>query len=145
MAGRIDTPLDFVDRFSIGENLVYKNGIGDQKAFIEDNDTAALLPIASYPFLALDYQPNAENVMLAAIGAPRYTELLNDTDLSNMLYVYSNRDERVGGLSDKEIGFLENHGATVRNVGWHEVVLGHSWMLAARHYVDAMTAFLKAE
>jgi len=145
MAGRLDAPFSFVNRFAIGENLVYPDGIGDPDAFRDDpdNETTALIPIGTY--LALDYQPNAENVMLAAIGAPRYTALLKDVDLSNLLYVYSDRDERVGALSADEIAFLESHGALVRNVGWHEVVLGHSWMLASRHYVEAIAGFLKGK
>ena len=47
-----------------------------------------------------------------------------------MLYLYSARDEQVGGLNSQEIGFLEDKGAIVEEAGWQTDILGHSIMLA---------------
>lgn len=45
--------------------------------------------------------------LAARIGHKRFTELLSDKDLSNVLYIYGTKDESVGSLSADEIRFLK--------------------------------------
>ena len=94
------------------------------------------------PYLRTAYSPNAESTLLAAIGLPRYSKLLENTDLSNMLYLYSARDEQVGGLNSQEIDFLEDRGAIVEEAGWHPEVLGHSIMLADPKHLQRIREFI---
>jgi len=51
-----------------------------------------------------------------AIGKVRYTKELIDVDLSKLVYYFGKYDENVGALSDEEIEFLENNGASVIGV-----------------------------
>jgi hypothetical protein len=46
--------------------------------------------------------------LAAGLAEKRYTELLKDVDLSNLIYLYSKKDEQVGALSEEEISFLKS-------------------------------------
>lgn len=48
-----------------------------------------------------------------ALGENRYTQLLANVPLNNVIYVYGNSDEAVGRLSSKEITFLKEKKAQV--------------------------------
>ena len=144
MAGRIDMPLQFAYRFAIGQDLVYKDNIGNKEAFMQSSDIDSLEELtADSRYLIKGYEPIGESAILASLGLYRFSNLLEEINLSNMLYVYSDRDESLGGLSSEEISFLEGKKATVRNVGWDEEALGHSRMLARREFLDEIMAFLE--
>ena len=49
----------------------------------------------------------------AAVGGPRYLELLQGMNLENLVYVYGTRDTAVGRLAQREVNFLEQSGARV--------------------------------
>ncbi|MCY4524718.1 MAG: hypothetical protein OXB84_08270, partial [Halobacteriovoraceae bacterium] len=49
----------------------------------------------------------------AAFGENRYSRLLGNKNLDNLMYVYGSRDESVGKLSSSEITFLRNKDAVV--------------------------------
>ena len=60
----------------------------------------------------------------SALGENRYHTLLSNVSLNNLLYVYGNRDQAVGKLSDEEINFLEGRGAQVEEFdGGHDIDL----------------------
>jgi hypothetical protein len=46
----------------------------------------------------------------------KYTELLKETDLSNLIYIYIENDQSVGKLTQYEIEFLESKNAEVVSV-----------------------------
>lgn len=139
MAGRVDMPLDFVRRFAIGQNFLFDH-VGDVSRYEETREVREVQKFGSY--LRTAYSPNAESTLLAAVGLPRYSNLLENTDLSNMLYLYSARDEQVGGLNSQEIGFLEDRGAIVEEGGWHPNILGHSIMLADPKHLQRIREFI---
>ena len=139
MAGRVDMPLDFVRRFAIGQNVLFDH-VGDVSRYEETREVREVQKFG--PYLRTAYSPNAESTLLAAVGLPRYSKLLENTDLSNMLYLYSARDEQVGGLNSQEIEFLEDRGAIVEEAGWHPDVLGHSIMLADPKHLQRIGEFI---
>ncbi len=51
--------------------------------------------------------------LAAGLGQRRYLELLNNIDLSNVIYAYGETDEQVGRLTDAEVEFLNDHDAMV--------------------------------
>jgi len=51
--------------------------------------------------------------LAAGLGHKRYTELLANIDLSNVIYIYGKTDEQVGRLLEAEMTFLESKGTTV--------------------------------
>jgi len=66
------------------------------------------------------------NKLAAGFGHNRYTEKLQNTDLSKLIYYYGKKDQSVGKLTDAEIKFLENKGATVVGFdGGHNQTLDH--------------------
>ena len=139
MAGRVDMPLDFVRRFAIGQNFLFDN-VRDFSWYEETREVREVQKFG--PYLRTAYSPNAESTLLAAIGLTRYSKLLENTDLSNMLYLYSARDEQVGGLNSQEIDFLEDRGAIVEEAGWHPEILGHSIMLADPKHLQRIREFI---
>ena len=139
MAGRVDMQLDFVRRFAIGQNILFDH-VGDFSWYEETREVREVQKFG--PYLRTAYSPNAESTLLAAIGLTRYSKLLENTDLSNMLYLYSARDEQVGGLNSQEIDFLEDRGAIVEEAGWHPEILGHSIMLADPKHLQRIREFI---
>lgn len=70
-----------------------------------------------------------ELLLLGAIAEPRYTQRLNDVDLSNVVYVYAQDDTAVGRLAQAELNFLNTKGVeivTIENGG-------HTAMFEAPH------------
>jgi len=51
--------------------------------------------------------------LAAGLGDKRYTQLLQDKDLSKMDYFYGGIDDQVGRLSDKEINFQKSKGVNL--------------------------------
>ena len=58
---------------------------------------------------------SAENMarLMGALAENRYTEALANTPLDNLVYIYGEKDDRMGRLSDAEVAFLNNKNATV--------------------------------
>jgi len=59
--------------------------------------------------------------LAAGLGYKRFTELLKDKKMDNVIYVYGNRDEQVGRLTENEIKFLQS-----KNVKIYEINGDHS-------------------
>jgi len=50
------------------------------------------------------------SILAAGLGYKRFTELLQDKDLSRVDYFYGSKDDQVGRLSEEEINFLKSKG-----------------------------------
>lgn len=55
----------------------------------------------------------AMTALMGNIGEPRYTELLSETNLSQLIYLHRLQDRLVGPMQPAEIDFLKNQGAKV--------------------------------
>lgn len=62
------------------------------------------------------YTVNMRKIAAAMNRDIKYTELLKDLDLSNLTYIYSVIDQRVGKLTEKETAFLKSKKAQVVGV-----------------------------
>ncbi|WP_460219420.1 hypothetical protein [Psychroserpens sp. MEBiC05023] len=62
------------------------------------------------------YTVNMRKIASAISRDEKYTELLKNTDLSNLTYIYSNIDQSVGKLTESEIAFLKSKNAEVKSV-----------------------------
>jgi hypothetical protein len=62
------------------------------------------------------YTVNMRKIASAISRDEKYTELLKDTDLSNVIYIYSEIDQSVGKLTKSEIAFLKSKNAKVKSV-----------------------------
>lgn len=60
-------------------------------------------------------------LMIIKVANHRYTELLKDKDLSDVVYIYAKYDEMSGQQTPAELEFLENKGVTV-----YEFDCGHN-------------------
>lgn len=56
------------------------------------------------------------NKIAAGYAYKRYTQLLKDIKLNNLIYYYGKKDQTVGKLTDIEVEFLKSAGAKV--IGW---------------------------
>ena len=83
------------------------------KGIVMEFDDDALTPIMADD-IDKDHE-GFENMhkLAAGLGHKRYVELLEDVNLSNVVYVYGEKDKVVGKLSDLELEFLHSHNATV--------------------------------
>ena len=83
------------------------------KGIVMEFDDDALTPIMADD-IGHDHD-GFENMhkLAAGLGHKRYVELLEDVNLSNVVYVYGEKDKVVGKLSDLELEFLHSHNATV--------------------------------
>ncbi|NAS30710.1 alpha/beta fold hydrolase [Flavobacteriaceae bacterium R38] len=62
-------------------------------------------------------------------SAKRFTQLLNNKDLSNLIFVHARYDEANGRVSDKELQFLNSKGVkTIQTFGDHHSMLTKSFM-----------------
>ena len=62
------------------------------------------------------YTVNMRKIASALSRDEKYTELLKDTDLSNVTYIYSEIDQSVGKLTENEIALLKSKNAEVVSV-----------------------------
>jgi hypothetical protein len=62
------------------------------------------------------YTVNMRKIASAINRDVKYTELLKDSDLSNLTYIYSEIDQSVGKLTEKETTFLKSKNAEVLSV-----------------------------
>ena len=101
--GRIDMPDEVWNEFAEGRAVGFVDGTEIVKFDIEEAGMGGETPAADRNMARL----------AAGLGHKRYSQLLADVDLSNVVYVYGTDDEQVGRLSDAELAFLEGRGATV--------------------------------
>lgn len=102
VSGRLDDPKNVVDAHTKGFNGFYEEGI----TFISDENKK---DFREYNDAAIKYYTGKQKLK-AAIGELLYIETLKDIELSNAIYVYSSKDDRVGCLSKKELDFLHYKG-----------------------------------
>lgn len=100
MVGRLDIEEAFWMGFSQGQIGGYTYDTDGNASFqLEDLDTT---------------EGRNMSRLAAGLGHNRYmTEFADITDLSKITYVAGDRDEQVGKLTEEEIQFLENKGASV--------------------------------
>lgn len=100
VSGRITDPKEAIRAHKRGYNGTYKDG----KTFISEEKTE---DFSEDTVWGLKYYI-AKQKLKAAMGEVSYTKTLKNVDLSNVTYIYSPKDQRVGGLSEKEIKFLKS-------------------------------------
>ncbi|MCH9649944.1 MAG: hypothetical protein K0U98_17035 [Deltaproteobacteria bacterium] len=105
VVGRLDMPQRAWHPFSEGRFAGFKDGVeivdfasaeeagmgGDGSEFVDGNMAK----------------------LAAGLGYKRFTDLLAEIDLSNVVYAYGRLDEQVGRLTQEEVSFLKERGATV--------------------------------
>ena len=101
MVGRLDMTQEVSNAYSKGF-----------KAKFEED---ALTPIIGEKSES-DYIVNMRKIASAISRDEKYTELLKDTNLFNLTYIYSNIDQNVGKLTESEIAFLKSKNAKVKSV-----------------------------
>lgn len=105
MSGRIDDPKESVEAHSKGYNGTFVDG----KTFISEEGTK---DFSDYNKWAKLYY-RGKQLIKGAIGEVSYIKALKNVDLSNVTYIYTPTDARVGGLTKKEIDFLESKNTKV--------------------------------
>lgn len=103
MVGRLDMPESVWSEFSQGRTVGFVDGVEVVPVPIEDAGMGAGSPEGDRNMARL----------AAGLGHKRYTELLAEADLSNVVYVYGNTDEHLGRLTQDEIDLLIERGAEV--------------------------------
>ena len=103
MVGRLDMPEAVWSEFAGGRTVGFIDGTDIVEVPIEEAGMGAETPAGDRNMARL----------AAGLGHKRYTELLATTDLSNVTYTYGETDEQVGRLTDAEVAFLNDHGASV--------------------------------
>ena len=88
--GRLDMPEKVWKSFSKGKQLGFKDGVNTTRTYKSPDVTDRNMPR-----------------LAAGYGYKRYTQLLKDVDMSNVVYVYGMKDDAVGRLTKKEIDFLK--------------------------------------
>lgn len=107
--GRLDMPAEVWEPFSEGRFVGFSDGV-DVVDFGDDGGIGG------------DGTFTDSNMakLAAGLGHKRYTELLADTNLSNVVYAYGQVDEQVGRLSPDELAFLEAKDVDlIRSAGGH--------------------------
>ena len=125
VVGRLDIEDDFWMLFSQGRAAEFRYN-PDGTYYIEE-----------------DY-PSSDDVvtrnmwkLAAGLGFNRYTSRLEDIDdLSKITYIYGDRDERIGPLSNEERQFLTDRGATVMLTegGTHEAAADRGFSLVKQTF-----------
>lgn len=105
VSGRIDDPKEVIKSHKKGYNGIYNDGI----TFISEEITE---DFSQDTVWGLKYYI-AKQKLKAAIGEVSYSKALKNINLSNVTYIYAPKDERVGGLTEKEINFLTSKNVKV--------------------------------
>lgn len=101
--GRLDMPAEVWEPFSEGRFVGFIDGV---EIIDVGSDGAGMGGDGDFT--------DANMARLAAgLGHNRYTELLADVDLSNVVYAYGELDEQVGRLTAAELAFLDAKGVEV--------------------------------
>ncbi len=101
MVGRLDMTKEISEAYS--------------KGFEANFESDAVTPIIGEKSDNV-YTVNMRKIAAAINRDEKYTELLKNTDLSNLIYIYIENDQRVGKLTESEIEFLESKNAKVVSV-----------------------------
>jgi len=88
--GRLDIPEKVWKLFSKGKQLEFKDGVNTTRTYKSPDVTDRNMPR-----------------LAAGYGYKRYTQLLKDVNMSNVVYVYGMKDDAVGRLTKDEIIFLK--------------------------------------
>ena len=80
---------------------------------IFDDDATSIIPADNIDYPLPEYLLDCMAKMAAGLGHKRYSELLQNTDLSNVTYLTGTKDKAVGKLTPDEIAFLKSKGANV--------------------------------
>ena len=105
VAGRLDMPEAIWMSFSQSGGGYFKDGI---EPIIEEATEIDESKLGTEDIIEFNLPKIA-----AGLGHKRYTQLLQDVDLSKVIYVYGQRDIPVGRLSDAEVNFLESKSVQV--------------------------------
>ena len=119
MGGRLDMPDVVWEGFAQG--LYYM--------FNKDQVPYVVADVNDLQEEYLKYQAFATMYLLSAAGSPRFTQTLDQVDLSKIVYVYGTEDQNVGSLTTQEVNFLISHGAQVICIpgGSHSSMYENSW------------------
>jgi hypothetical protein len=103
VSSRLDMQEEAWKMLVDGQGIQFENGVTpvpDPEAFSGDSDAG---PYA------------AENLarLKGELASTRFTEILADAPMGNVIFVYGKQDERMGSLSDDEVVFLESKGVTI--------------------------------
>lgn len=127
MAGRLDIP-----------DIVWK-GFRDRTPYIFENGiTPVTEEIPSGTSEKENHERYAAMRLQAAVGNYRYTQLLKNKKMDNVIYSYGEKDEAVGRLTDIEVEFLKNKGAVV-----YPVKGGHGAMFENPHNAELKRMLLE--
>ncbi|MCB0703842.1 MAG: hypothetical protein KDC34_00970 [Saprospiraceae bacterium] len=105
LAGRLDMDEEMILEYQHGNQGEF---FEDGRSFIPDFEPTTIPPVT-----AADRESLLTNRLNAAVAFKRYTEALNHSDLSNVVYFYAENDQVVGSLSADEVKFLLTKGARV--------------------------------
>jgi hypothetical protein len=106
--GRLDTPKKMWKTLSKGRCAKYKNDV-DGSQHIATSD---YLEIVNENWEVNHFGANMGK-LIAGFEYKRYTKLLKNVNLSNVVYIYGTKDEAAGRLTQKEIDFLKSKKAHV--------------------------------
>jgi len=101
IAGRIDDNEQMLEQHLKGFNGEFKE---DGATYIPENENADLSKYSESEIK--EYR--VKQLLKGAIGKPRYSQELEDKDLSNVIYFYATNDQNVGRLTESEIKFLKS-------------------------------------
>lgn len=102
LAGRLDMPTIVWEGFRDGTIYDFPDGV--TPALADPNAEGGI------------FKNVASRLLAAGFGMKRYTNLLANRDLTNVLYAYSTKDVPVGSLTTTEVNFLSSKNATVLEI-----------------------------
>lgn len=103
MVGRLDMPDEVWQEFAQGRMVGFKDGV---TIVPTDAEGAGMGGEGAYT--------NENMAKLAAgLAYQRYTDLLDDVPMDNVIYVYGKLDDQVGRLTDDELAFLNGKNVNV--------------------------------
>ncbi|ANQ52886.2 alpha/beta hydrolase (plasmid) [Flammeovirga sp. MY04] len=129
MAGRLDFPDVVWKGFRDRRGYYFKDGVVPTRQDFSEVDVTEKEKKEMYAVMRLQ----------AGFGMYRYTKLLKDKDLSNVIYAFGDKDEAVGGLTDAEVVLLRKNNATVYEIKGG----GHGSMLDPVHKENIKKLLLK--
>ncbi len=121
-AGRLDMEPELWEEFAKGKSFIIKEGnmteYTPQEAGVGETWPA---------------EDQNMSKLAAGLTHKRYTELLANIDLGNVVYIHGTADENAGPMTQAEIEFLEKQGATVMGIpeGTHGGVMDYSLLKEA--------------
>ncbi|MBT3187571.1 MAG: hypothetical protein HN335_01100 [Anaerolineae bacterium] len=103
VVGRLDMPAEVWQPFSEGRMVGFVDGVTIKPVSADEAGMGG----------GSEFVDGNMAKLAAGLGHKRYTELLANIDLSNVIYIYGKTDEQVGRLLEAEMTFLESKGTTV--------------------------------